>query len=303
MKTNGSVGLAFSYIQTVVWDIFGDVYLDHRDVQIKLGRAADMLDFLLAVALIVSAGFAWIKKRSHGLMSTVSPTRSIIIIIIISLSLTYVQVLALIAIFGLVLATLFQLIIIAAFVLPNWGVITSGSRWREWSDANEDTPSGEVLQGFLRGYWSTVNGFPIVEAVILPTSRSDVWRLSRTLPTSSTRRSTEPRCNQQLSILLSPQRRPVYRWIQHLLERKVAQLWHILGLHRVQRFYCCAYILGFPRQKMAGLLFRKPQAREQEGERDREGGEDTFQHVPSINKASEKFGTNELADSTSQAQR
>ncbi len=69
---------------------------------------------------------------------------------------------------GLVLATLFQLIVTAAFILPNWKVITSGRQWRQWSDENEDTPSGEVLAGFLNDYRTTVNGFPVIQAVILP---------------------------------------------------------------------------------------------------------------------------------------
>jgi hypothetical protein len=83
-------------------------------------------------------------------------------------SLITAQILALIATLGLILATLFQLIITAAFILPNWRVITSGGQWRQWSDENEDTASGDVLEGFLNNYRTTVNGFPVVQAVILP---------------------------------------------------------------------------------------------------------------------------------------
>lgn len=78
LKRNGSIGLVFSYIQSLVWDIIDDGYAHSRDIQIKLGLAADIIAFLLALALIVPAAFAWLKK-SHGLKSTVSAVANTII--------------------------------------------------------------------------------------------------------------------------------------------------------------------------------------------------------------------------------
>lgn len=74
------------------------------------------------------------------------------------------------ATFGMILATVFQLIVTAAFVLPNWAVVTSEREWRLWLEtgANEDAEVGQLMTGFLPGYRKTINGFPVVQAVILP---------------------------------------------------------------------------------------------------------------------------------------
>ena len=73
LKINGRVGLRFSHLQDVIGNVVGETYQDHRSTQVKLGLAADVLAFILAIALIVPATFAWIKK-SHPLKSVVSVT-------------------------------------------------------------------------------------------------------------------------------------------------------------------------------------------------------------------------------------
>jgi hypothetical protein len=73
LKTNGSVGLAFAFLQSTVYDIFGD-YLDPRDTQIKLGLALDALAFLLALSLLAVAVLPLIKRTSAApVKSYVSP--------------------------------------------------------------------------------------------------------------------------------------------------------------------------------------------------------------------------------------
>ena len=55
----------------------------------------------------------------------------------------------------------------AAFVYPNWKVVTDFSRWVDWDEANPGREAGDApMVGFLRGYRTTVNGFPIAQAVI-----------------------------------------------------------------------------------------------------------------------------------------
>jgi hypothetical protein len=160
LKMNGSTPLAFSYLQAVVYDIIGENYLDHRGLQIKIGLATDVLGFLLAVSLIAPAALAWMKKRAHALSSTVSyiPVR-------LGVLANCIKALAVLATFGLLLTTLFQLIVTAAFVYPNWKVVTDYSRWEEWDEVNA---LNEPFDGFLNGYRETVNGFSVVQAVFEP---------------------------------------------------------------------------------------------------------------------------------------
>jgi hypothetical protein len=62
---------------------------------------------------------------------------------------------------------LFGLIVSAAFIYPNWKVVTDFDRWNEWDLANSQLEAGDgPMEGFLRGYRTTVNGFPIAQAII-----------------------------------------------------------------------------------------------------------------------------------------
>ncbi|KAL1853140.1 hypothetical protein VTK73DRAFT_9070 [Phialemonium thermophilum] len=77
-----------------------------------------------------------------------------------------------IAALGLLLTTLFRVVIVARYILPNWTVVSDVWRWADWIASYPDRDS--VLDpirppdGFLEGYHIAADGVPVAQAVLGP---------------------------------------------------------------------------------------------------------------------------------------
>lgn len=81
------------------------------------------------------------------------------------------QIFLLLAAFGLILTSLFRVIVATHYVLWNWSIVSDFTRWLVWADTFE-FDDNMIIQGggggFLEGYRTTVTGFPVVQAVFEP---------------------------------------------------------------------------------------------------------------------------------------
>lgn len=73
----------------------------------------------------------------------------------------------LVATAGLLLTTLFRLVIVVHYVFHNWKVVTDTTAWANWARSYLFAESVSP-DGFLEGYRTTVHGFPVVQAVLEP---------------------------------------------------------------------------------------------------------------------------------------
>lgn len=153
LKTGATgTGLDPSYVRSRLFNpLAEDNYLIHRDNQVKIGVAADVLAVLLVLALgALVLLTAWRRKESffkrNGLLF--------------------------IAVGGLLLSTLFQLVVAVHYVMHNWTVINSFLAWTKFIDAypKRATVFQSIVppDGFLEGYRITANGFPVAKAVLVP---------------------------------------------------------------------------------------------------------------------------------------
>ncbi|KAK4211622.1 hypothetical protein QBC37DRAFT_389539 [Rhypophila decipiens] len=158
-KTNGlGTGFAPGHVREMMYDYEDEpAYLNNRWIQIKIGVAADAVAVVLALVLLglVVAAFGFggsgIHKRGRRLG------------------------LLLVAAVGMYLSTLFALVVSAHFVHHNFGVITEAGNWFDFIlSYGETEPDYYGLtdyippEGFLTGYRTTVDGFPVVQAVLWP---------------------------------------------------------------------------------------------------------------------------------------
>ena len=157
LKWNG-MGTAFApgFIRGRMYDFEGPAYLDHRTVQVKLGLAADAVAVVLALMLLAFAVSGWLDGRRLG-GGKGRRTASLFV-----------------AGVGMLLSTLFMLIVTAYFVFWNFGVVTDTAQWYAFIfgyDQEEDGfgfPDYIPPDGFLPKYRFTVDGYPVVQAVIQP---------------------------------------------------------------------------------------------------------------------------------------
>src|SRR5687767_14254627 len=81
------------------------------------------------------------------------------------------QMLPLAAALGLFLSTLFRVIVVTQFVLWNWSIVTDVDQWEKFIDSYPPNELPDPIvppDSFLQGYRQTVDGFPVVQAVIEP---------------------------------------------------------------------------------------------------------------------------------------
>ena len=82
------------------------------------------------------------------------------------------QLFIIVAVVGLLLTTLFRLIVVAHFVYWNWMMMTSFEQWGRFflEYPGRDGPLDDVVppDGFLPGYRTTAMGFPIIQAFFEP---------------------------------------------------------------------------------------------------------------------------------------
>lgn len=73
---------------------------------------------------------------------------------------------------GLFLTSLFRVIIVTHYVLHNWNIVADFRRWVTWIDEFTFDAEGVFIlsgaEGFLEGYRTTVQGFPIIQALFEP---------------------------------------------------------------------------------------------------------------------------------------
>ncbi|KAF2187522.1 hypothetical protein K469DRAFT_685985 [Zopfia rhizophila CBS 207.26] len=148
-SSDGVSGLSPYYIESRAFDPAADGYLHDRGIQIKISVTADFLAVALAVFIAVMAGMMW-ARRSNPVKDTVW---------------------LLVAATGFLLSTMFRVVVATHFVLWNWKVVTDILRWFTWIDTYPTlgpTQRITALDGFLVGYRMTVDGFPVVQAVLEP---------------------------------------------------------------------------------------------------------------------------------------
>ncbi|KAF2871935.1 hypothetical protein BDV95DRAFT_570954 [Massariosphaeria phaeospora] len=167
LKLNSGYDVSPFYVEDKVFDGFAD-YHSPRSIHIKIGVAADFLALALAVFIAILAGVPRLRTKA-------TPTRGTI----------WLRVAAA----GLILSTLFRVIIATHYVLWNWSIFNDFSRWVDWIDTytyDENLIPITVGTGFVEGYRTTVNGFPIVEALLQPlgivlacAAMAHWWRIQR----------------------------------------------------------------------------------------------------------------------------
>jgi len=150
------MGFAPGFIRGKLYDFEGEAYLDHRSVQIKLGLAADAVAVVLSLLLLALAGSAWLDGRRLG---GGKGRRSALLLV---------------AGLGMLLSTLFTLIVTAHFVSWNFGVVTDPAQWFAFIFEYEREEDGFGIpdylppDGFLPKYRVAVDGFLLVQAIIQP---------------------------------------------------------------------------------------------------------------------------------------
>lgn len=157
LKANQYTVYAPGYVASRMWiDPEGDdadvAVFRTRDPQIKIGVAADAIALVIVLGLLFMVLGAWVvgRKAEHMGKRTV---------------------LLLVATAGLLLTTLFDLVVSAHYVLWNWSVVTSFSQWDSFVAGYEATSAlfdYIAPPGFLPAYRVTVDGFPVVRAVLEP---------------------------------------------------------------------------------------------------------------------------------------
>ncbi|KAL2203575.1 hypothetical protein CC79DRAFT_1371626 [Sarocladium strictum] len=127
----------------------GSTEFEQRDTQIKLGLAADVLALVLVVVIGGLHIVTWHRQGKAEL-----PRRRSFLAI---------------AIGGLLLSTLFRIIISAHWMLPNWAIITNLQLWDDWLAYFPDTDEAEDMvrmpSYWLDGYRTTVDGYPVLQVV------------------------------------------------------------------------------------------------------------------------------------------
>ncbi|KAM7187790.1 hypothetical protein V8F20_010847 [Naviculisporaceae sp. PSN 640] len=159
LKMNAfGTGFAPGSIRVAMYDDDDDpAYLDNRWIQVKIGVAADALAVALALVFLGLVVVAFVfggsgvhkKGRRMGLL--------------------------LLAGIGMLLSTMFALIVTGYFVYPNMVTITTVAEWFSFIWAYEESePDYYGLTdyippaNFLPSYRATVNGFPVVQALLWP---------------------------------------------------------------------------------------------------------------------------------------
>ncbi|KAK3370636.1 hypothetical protein B0H63DRAFT_487339, partial [Podospora didyma] len=158
LKTGATgAGLSPNYIASRLWsDPEGNQdgsYFYLRGTQIKLGIATDAIALALAVGLFLQVLEALLPGRRK---EDVGRRTSLLVA----------------ATIGLVLTTLFNIIIDGYYLLWNWGIISSSSQWAsfisEYPTPTDIFTSIVPPNGFLPAYRVAVGGFPVVRAVLEP---------------------------------------------------------------------------------------------------------------------------------------
>lgn len=141
-----------SVVRYRVWLLFDPSepkVIDSRDAQIKIGLAADTVALLVVLAVGVLHLITW---RRQG-KAEVPRHRTFLAV----------------AVGGLLLSTLFRVITVANWILPNWRIITNVKLWNNWLSYFPDTNRMEdyVLMPpyWLPGYRSPVGAFPILQVI------------------------------------------------------------------------------------------------------------------------------------------
>lgn len=156
--TTGS-GLAGGYVFDRMWDMDeGAVYQKSRDGQVKIGVALAVLGLVMAVGLVVAGVWLFIAGK-RGPVDNVLAARKRAIWVFITAA-------------GLLLATLFDVVVSGHYMLHNWNTITNGWQWRNFL---LDYPSTEMISGtgdvpdiWLADYRVTPRGFPVAAAFLEP---------------------------------------------------------------------------------------------------------------------------------------
>lgn len=164
----GDDGLSPFYIKRRVYDGDDELFTNHRSIQIKIGVAMDFVAIFLSLLLTFLSCFSWIwtRKNEHPVVETVSHQNSLCASFP---STNLPQLLLLLADAGLFIYSVFRTIVSTHFILHNWPVITDQSKWIAFiaQYPNIDFLKKIIIpEGFLKGYRTTVNGFPVVQAVL-----------------------------------------------------------------------------------------------------------------------------------------
>lgn len=146
----GDDGLSPFYIEGKVYGGDDELFTNHRSIQIKIGVAMDFVAIFLSLLLTFLSCFSWIwtRKNEHPVIETL---------------------LLLLADAGLFIYSVFRTIVSTHFILHNWSVITDLGKWNAFiaQYSNLDFLKKIIIpEGFLKGYRTTVNGFPVVQAVL-----------------------------------------------------------------------------------------------------------------------------------------
>ncbi|KAF2004459.1 hypothetical protein P154DRAFT_519329, partial [Amniculicola lignicola CBS 123094] len=173
--SSGASGLDPYYVLGRVNDEGSGIYQRDRGLQVKLGVVADFLALALATYMAVMVGLAFVKKK--GVMNEIVSFPIFKLKDVIRNRLTSDQTIHVVAASGLLLSTLFRVVVATAFVLPNWRVVSNTDKWVEWIveyfpnyDPLNWTPDvvPQIPEKFLEGYRLTANGFPIAQALLEP---------------------------------------------------------------------------------------------------------------------------------------